>query len=299
MITRSTLLHLRIPFSIFLMPVFCFAASQAVHLTWQMYLIVFVILHIFVYPASNGFNSFYDKDEGSIGGLKNPPKVNQDLLTTSLIFDIIGLFFSFVFVNWQFALLVFIYGLMSKAYSHPSIRLKKYAIGGWLTVGIFQGACTYLMCVLAFEKDFSMSSDTAFNGFEMFFQERHLFAAALISVLLLGSYPMTQIYQHEEDAKRGDKTISLLLGIRGTFIFTILFFGIATVGFYFYFSMYQYEFYFWLFQAFLAPVLLYFVYWTFLSWKDTEQANFQRTMLLNVLSSLSMIAYFTVITLMG
>jgi 1,4-dihydroxy-2-naphthoate octaprenyltransferase len=298
MITRSTLLHLRIPFSIFLMPVFCFAASQAVHLTWQMYLIVFVVLHIFVYPASNGFNSFYDKDEGSIGGLKNPPKVNQNLLTTSLIFDIIGLFFSFVFVNWQFTLLVFIYGLMSKAYSHPSIRLKKYAIGGWLTVGIFQGAFTYLMCVLAFEKDFSIANTTAFSGFEVFYQQRHLFAAGLISVLLLGSYPMTQIYQHEEDSKRGDKTISLLLGIRGTFIFTILFFALAAAGFYFYFSTYQDEFYFWLFQAFLAPVLLYFIYWTFISWKDSSQANFQRTMLLNILSSLSMIAYFTVITLM-
>lgn len=294
MITRSTLLHLRIPFSIFLMPVFCFAASQATHLTWQMYFIVFVILHIFVYPASNGFNSFYDRDEGSIGGLKKPPKVNKDLLTTSLAFDIIGLFFSFLFVNWQFTLLVFIYGMMSKAYSHPSIRLKKYAIGGWLTVGIFQGACTYLMCVLAFEKDFL----TDFYGFEVFYKERHLFAAALISILLLGSYPMTQIYQHEEDAKRGDKTISLLLGIRGTFIFTILFFGIATAGFYFYFSTFQDEFYFWLFQAFLAPVLLYFVYWTIISWRDASQANFQRTMLLNVLSSISMIAYFTIITLM-
>ena len=39
--------------------------------------------------------------------------------------------------------------------------------------------------------------------------------AILSSLLLFGSYPMTQIYQHEEDARRGDKTLSLKLGIQG------------------------------------------------------------------------------------
>ena len=34
--------------------------------------LIFVILHILVYPASNGYNSYMDRDEGSIGGLKNP-----------------------------------------------------------------------------------------------------------------------------------------------------------------------------------------------------------------------------------
>ena len=31
------------------------------------------------------------------------------------------------------------------------------------------------------------------------------------------AYPMTQIFQHEED-KRGDETLSLKLGIKGTFL---------------------------------------------------------------------------------
>jgi 1,4-dihydroxy-2-naphthoate octaprenyltransferase len=49
---------------------------------------------------------------------------------------------------------------------------------------------------------------------------KFLYPALLSTCLLLGSYPMTQIYQHEEDARRGDKTFSLLLGIKETFIFT-------------------------------------------------------------------------------
>lgn len=46
------------------------------------------------------------------------------------------------------------------------------------------------------------------------------FVACLISSCLIGaSYPLTQIYQHEEDSKRGDRTLSILLGYRGFFCF--------------------------------------------------------------------------------
>ncbi|NJK83733.1 MAG: ubiquinone biosynthesis protein UbiA, partial [Saprospiraceae bacterium] len=62
--------------------------------------------------------------------------------------------------------------------------------------------------------------------------------AILSSLMLLGSYPMTQIYQHEEDAKRGDTTLSLKLGILGTFHFTAITFGLATAGFVAYFISY-------------------------------------------------------------
>src|SRR3954471_3392589 len=52
--------------------------------------------------------------------------------------------------------------------------------------------------------------------------------AMLIATLLIGAYyPLTQIYQHEEDSARGDVTISILLGIKGTFIFSASMFGIA------------------------------------------------------------------------
>ena len=76
---KSTLLHLRIPFSFFLLPVFLFAAAIVDVFDWGNFWMLFFILHFLVYPASNGYNSYFDKDEESIGGLKNPPKVSKEL----------------------------------------------------------------------------------------------------------------------------------------------------------------------------------------------------------------------------
>jgi 1,4-dihydroxy-2-naphthoate octaprenyltransferase len=79
MITLSSLRHLRIPFSLFLMPVFFFALGLTPNLNESRILWVFLALHLFLYPSSNGYNSFFDRDEESIGGLKRPPKVTPDL----------------------------------------------------------------------------------------------------------------------------------------------------------------------------------------------------------------------------
>ena len=82
---KSTLLHLRIPFSFFLMPFFCFAVSQVETVNWTEAIIAFLAIHLFLYPASNGYNSYYDKDEESIGGLEAPPPVDKQLLIASLV----------------------------------------------------------------------------------------------------------------------------------------------------------------------------------------------------------------------
>ncbi|WP_240731627.1 hypothetical protein [Hymenobacter radiodurans] len=70
---------LRIPFSVYLMPVFWFGLSALRQpcSPWRA-VGVFVVLHVLAYPASNGYNSYYDRDEGSIGGLKKPPKCRRN-----------------------------------------------------------------------------------------------------------------------------------------------------------------------------------------------------------------------------
>ncbi|MDB5281229.1 MAG: 1,4-dihydroxy-2-naphthoate octaprenyltransferase, partial [Bacteroidota bacterium] len=70
---RDTIIHLRIPFSLFLFPVFCFAVSQSPEINWVNTLVIFVALHFFIYPGSNVYNSYMDEDKGSIGGLEKPP----------------------------------------------------------------------------------------------------------------------------------------------------------------------------------------------------------------------------------
>jgi 1,4-dihydroxy-2-naphthoate octaprenyltransferase len=279
MISKSTWLHLRIPFSIFLMPVYIFSVSQSESRNLYIPLLIFFALHLFIYPASNGFNSFYDKDEKSIGGLKYPPKVDKNLLSVSLIFDFIGILIGLL-VSIKFAL--FVYGLISKAYSHPVIRLKKYPIGGLVTVGIFQGAFIYFACIQAIDN----SSWSELNHWSI------ILPAFISSILLIGSYPMTQIYQHEEDAKRGDMSLSLLLGIRGTFIFTGITFFLADLLFGLYFINKGEIENFFVLQGFLTPVLIFFNWWMYKSWNNEEEVNFDRTMFLNKVSSIAMILFF-------
>jgi 1,4-dihydroxy-2-naphthoate octaprenyltransferase len=45
-----------------------------------------------------------------------------------------------------------------------------------------------------------------------------LIAGAICSCLIGASYPLTQVYQHQEDSQRGDRTLSLLLGYKGSFM---------------------------------------------------------------------------------
>lgn len=286
MLKRSTILHLRIPFSLYLLPFFCFAISQAEVIHWKNMLLSGFIIHILFYPASNGFNSYFDKDEESIGGLKHPPKVDIELYNVSLFLDAIALLLGLL-INVQFTIMLFIMGIASKAYSHPKIRLKKYPFIGLLTVAIFQGAFTYVMSLVAIE-------DLQFSQLN---KSSILYPACICSLLLMGSYPMTQIYQHGEDGRRGDQTISRILGIKGTFLWTGFVFLLAIICFFFFFKTLENPIKFTALLLFLSPVLLFFFKWFFEVLKDEKLANFESTMLLNKLSAFGFIGFFIYITI--
>jgi UbiA prenyltransferase family protein len=282
MFSRSSWLHLRIPFSFFLLPIYLLALAVSPNFNESRIGWVLFIVHIFLYPASNGFNSYFDKDEKSIGGIKNPPPVNQGLYYLALLFDGLAILLGVWKLNWQFGLMLFIYGLASKAYSHPWIRLKKYPIYGWIITGFFQGFFTVLTCYVGINN----------YGIETALQAKVLWAGVLASLMLWGNYPMTQIYQHEEDARRGDITLSIKLGVLGTFYFTAVFFTVAVSGFVLFFQSYfdvTYAFYFLLT---LSPVALYFGYWFFLTRGAIQKADYSHTMWLNFISALCLNGFF-------
>ncbi|HXA00417.1 MAG TPA: UbiA family prenyltransferase, partial [Cytophagaceae bacterium] len=250
MIKKSTILHLRIPFSLYLLPFFCFAASQATHPNLWYLLLSAIIIHLIFYPSANAFNSYYDKDEGSIGGLENPPPVDKEVLYVSYIFEFASLVLAFL-IGWRFAVMILIINLMFKAYSHPWIRLKKYPWIGLLTVAIFQGGHTYMMSYMAIND----------ASFDLLLESSVIIPAMLCTVLLLGSYPMTQIYQHEEDGRRGDLTISRRLGVRGTFIWTGIIYALGISGFVAYLTSYYSFLISMALLICLSPTLIYFIKW--------------------------------------
>src|SRR4051812_13980718 len=143
-IQRSTVQLLRFHFSFFLMPVYWFALGQVVRPDAFRAILIFVILHILIYPSSNGYNSYMDRDEDSIGGVKSPLPPSRQLLYTSLTMDLLALILGFL-VSIYFVLAAFVYIVASRAYSARSVRLKKYPIAGFLTVIICQGALVFFM----------------------------------------------------------------------------------------------------------------------------------------------------------
>lgn len=289
---RDTILHLRIPFSYFLLPVFFFGISQAPYIHVTNTLIVFVALHLFIYPGSNVYNSYMDKDTGSIGGLKNPPPVTRRLYYASIVFDVAGLLLCSV-TGWRNTLIMAGYVAFSKAYSWYGIRLKKYTYLSWISVMFFQGGYTYMLANIAAQNHGDISV-----GLE-WFTSKNLEAMLFASLIIGGSYPLTQVYQHEEDSSRGDFTISYRLGIIGTFIFSSVLFvaGTATILHYFtaYYSLSQ----FFTYLACTAPVLVYFTYWFAGSVRNRQFADYGHSMLMNKISSTCMIICFAIIFIMN
>ncbi len=284
--SRSVLLHLRIPFSFFLLPIFIFAVSLSPQLVVWKTALAFFILHFLLYPASNAYNSYYDKDEDSIGGLEKPPPVSRQLLHAAWLLDGAALLLGSL-LGWEFVAGLFVYGLVSKLYSHDRIRLKKYAVLSWLIASFFQGAFTFLITYQA------INSLTISEM--MVLKDSVLFAALLSTLFLGGSYPMTQVYQHAEDARRGDHTLSRMLGIRGTFVFAAVAFQFSAAGFWLFFSHYYSGWHFVWFVLCMLPGLVHFLVWFAKVWKNEQAATFRPTMRLNWLTATGLNAFFLIL----
>lgn len=284
-INRNTIKLLRIPFSVFLMPIFLLALSQANEINLTTSIISFIVIHLLVYPASNGYNSYIDKDTGSIGGIEKPPMPSKNLYYTTIVMDIAAIIISMLFINKLFGICIFIYILASKAYSSKQIRLKKYPIIGFLVVLFFQGAFTYYM------------SSVGITNTEVTLSNSLYLILIASSFQIAGAYPLTQIYQHKQDLKDGIITLSYQLGYTGTFIFTLVMFIISNIFYYLYFKSTNQIQSFIVLQICFLPIIGWFSWWFYLVIKNTIEANFKNTMRMNLIASVCMIVCFSILLL--
>ncbi len=278
---KNTIKHLRLKFSFFLLPVFLFALSQSTDVHWLNTVLAFLILHLLVFPSSNGYNSFQDRDETSIGGLKTPPKVTINLYYASLFMDILAILGG-LFISIYFSVLVLVFILMSRAYSYRRIRLKKYPVIGFLTVFVFQGAWVFFM---------SLTAITNLHIPDLI--SVNTIICMCISSLFIGSiYPLTQIYQHEADKKDGVISISYKLGYTGTFVFSGLLFAIGVILLLNYFILKHQLTAIVIFLLMMLPVIYKLSVWFAKVRKDPSYADFENTMAMNILASTCMNMYF-------
>ena len=270
MLHRSTIQLLRFHFSLFLLPVFLFALSQLNSINWRHAAIVFLILHILVYPASNGYNSYMDRDETPIGGLSKPLQPTKQLFYVTVMMDVVAVIFS-LFVSFYFAAGVLLYILASSAYSFRGIRLKKFPVAGYLIVIIFQGAVTFFLTYHGSSYDKTLQVP--------------LWPMIASTLLIGGYYPLTQVYQHEEDLNDGVQTISYRLGKRGTFVFCGIVFVLATAAMFFTFDEQKQLKLFFIFAICMFPMVLFFMQWMMKVWKDESKADFKNSLRMNLLAS--------------
>jgi 4-hydroxybenzoate polyprenyltransferase len=151
-------------------------------------------------------NSVYDKDEGDIGYLRSPQRPPAHLLGFSLALLAAGQALSFLLPG-TFRLVYFVCFLMSLAYSVPPLRFKAVA-GVDLVINMWGfGTLTPFAGWAATGRPLDLVHGLVLCGF---------------CPLFAGFYPLTQIYQFDEDQRRGDRTLALILGLRRSLIVSIV-----------------------------------------------------------------------------
>ncbi len=143
-------------------------------------------------------NSAFDRDEGDIAYLKRPPPPPGHLATFSLGLMGLGQILAFA-LPMRFAAVYAVCFALSILYSVPPFRLKAVAGVDWLINMWGFGTLTPYAGWATTGLPLDASRGTVLLAF------CPLFAAL---------YPLTQLYQVEEDARRGDRTFALVLGAR-------------------------------------------------------------------------------------
>jgi 1,4-dihydroxy-2-naphthoate octaprenyltransferase len=269
MLKNSLIRLMRIPFSYFLSPVYLFALSQVPQINWLKAVLIFIILHLLIYPAANGYNSYMDRTTASITGRERSRQQARQLYFTVIVLDIIGLLLSLI-IGWLFALVILAYICISRLYSYRGIRLKKYPYLGYLFVIILHGAVTYW--IVYYGSNALGGTWAPWPGM------------VICSLIIGGFYPLTQIYQHEKDAEDGVKTISYRLGYTGTFIFcaiVYLLLGLFIIQLF----ITQRTDQLLTIGIFCIPGIYYFIRWFAMVRKNVKHANFGNSMRMNWVSA--------------
>ncbi|MCP4537926.1 MAG: UbiA family prenyltransferase [Chloroflexi bacterium] len=196
------ILHLRLHWQVLLSPLFLWgfllSGGEMSTRLW----VVLLIFHVLFYGGATALNSYYDQDEGPIGGLWNPPQVTRDLLVFSVTVQAVGLVLIW-FISRPLFVLSLVMGVVGNAYSHPAIRLKSHPWSSLLAVSIFQGMGGTAAGWLCGQADWTT-----------LFSVKAMMGMLAASLIITGFYPLTQIYQREEDRRRGDITFAVQWGER-------------------------------------------------------------------------------------
>jgi hypothetical protein len=198
---RSYWKLLRIPYQLQLGPIFGWGfllAGGHLHSREEVFsfVLVFACFHIGCFGGLTALNSFYDRDNTPVGGMWNPPAPPRNLFAFAWLVQIIGVL-PLLFFSWKLAAIYSAIVALALGYSHPRTRWKGHPLASLIVVALGQGVLDF--CAGAFTVSPPHWNKATCLGM----------VGATFCVMAL--YPLTQLYQIEEDAQRGDRTLALWL----------------------------------------------------------------------------------------
>src|SRR5882762_10471980 len=163
-------------------------------------ILALVIWVVFLNGGTLAINSVFDKDEDDLGYLNTPPALPRYLLHFSLVLLVGGQALAFLLPP-GFGIAYAICFVLSILYSVPPFRFKAVAGVDWVI------------------NMWGFGTLTPFAGWAATgrpLDAGHALVLLAFCPLFAGLYPLTQLYQMEEDGRRGDRTLALLLGLRAS-----------------------------------------------------------------------------------
>lgn len=183
-------------------------------MNWSSFLLQFVNVHILLFGGATAYNSYWDKDEGPIGGLKNPPGMKPWMWFISLLMQALGLLVALSagsLFTGVYALSMLLFWL----YSTPHARWKGDPIKSLVAIGVSTGTNSLVMGYLAAGM-YALPLSV-------------IFAAFGVALVILSLYPTSQLYQMDDDQRRGDQTFAIKYGFQGVFNFFVLAFSMGVI----------------------------------------------------------------------
>jgi 4-hydroxybenzoate polyprenyltransferase len=150
-------------------------------------------------------NSAFDRDEGDVAYLRRPPPPPPHLASFGFCLMSLGLLGAFLLPGGYRAAYAVCLGL-SVLYSVPPFRLKAVPGADWVINMWGFGTLTPY-------------AGWAATGVPV--DQTHGLVLLAFCPLFAALYPLTQIYQVEEDRRRGDRTLALMLGVRRSLLVSL------------------------------------------------------------------------------
>jgi 4-hydroxybenzoate polyprenyltransferase len=286
---RRAILHLRLPFSVILTPLFFWGVYLTVPapIPWGRVLVGYLIVHVLLYGGMNAFNSYYDRDEGPIGALLDPPPVDRFLLSVALAFKAAALVGGLL-LDLRFGLLIAIELSLSVLNSHSRWRWKEKPVLAATCIFVGQGVLGVLWGWTAATQPAAGLWPHDFLG------SLGILGAASWT---LGMYPLTGVCQIEGDRRRCMRTLAVQLGLSGSFRFAAVVTFLGGMGTIIVLASREAYVFLFIMALYLVGAVHYALRWYrgFTGW--TARQNQQRLMRLSFWNGLTFTALFLVLLL--